>query len=562
MASKQKQLNLRSFLVTKRTPASAHATSSTPTSVTTPSLEGITTTDKKHSDRPCTKAKFSIDLTWNPTPSSPKSTRLETRRSATKTTRRSKPTLDHKGLADRANDTDEEDESVVDIRQELDDLDTSAIISKRHRSRREAPISRIKQHLQRTKRPLSTEDSDQDESLLSGMASASPRKRATASFRNRHIVPDSDSDSDSDVQKESPRDSTGCMGARSLAQPTEGIEDGIESQSTHGTQMSRMESIECTPLEMDDDLDDFIDYDEPLTDITTLHSTVTTDDHRHQPEPSLPAELSANTSQSVPVNIKILIQYIVHLVVHGEVVDQLDETQQRYFESAYRAVDRKVQGVKESLVYSSAWRPSFQESLRRYPHYSSHENLFPSECQGCHFSNRRASSDVRLNGPSYDTGSLASAVRAALSSYHPWKSIQKESKDKLVNYLLWCGIQKRLEAVLNPLDTDRVDPLSEEPPSEYSLGCHCHTRSVLYHKMHHFMFRLCNSILLMIKSALVPLKLVDSSPEDAPALETLVEHAEAIVDWLETSNTMYTTWSNYEQLMIEAEKYANVNGND
>ncbi|KAJ1651630.1 hypothetical protein IWQ61_007856, partial [Dispira simplex] len=237
MTSKQKQLGIRAFLVANRTPASTHAESSTSTSpVVTQSLEERAITDTKHPDRPSIKAKFSINHTLNkPTsPQAPKSTKFQTRHTTKKTSRRSNPTVDHEGLADSNNDNDEEDDSVLDIRQELNNLDTSAIISKRHRSRRQAPISRVKQHLQRSKRPIPTEYSDQDEPLLSGMASATPRKRAATLFRNRHIVSESDSDSDldsytdTDAHRKSSRDSKGLTNTQSSVHPKGSTEDWID----------------------------------------------------------------------------------------------------------------------------------------------------------------------------------------------------------------------------------------------------------------------------------------------------------------------------------------------
>ncbi|KAI9246877.1 hypothetical protein BDA99DRAFT_259099 [Phascolomyces articulosus] len=137
---------------------------------------------------------------------------------------------------------------------------------------------------------------------------------------------------------------------------------------------------------------------------------------------SLPAAFSTVNTQRFSTNFKIYVEFLLHTILEKD-------TQSLYFQQAISMVERRVRGLKDSLITSDAWRPTFKMALDRYPlwHSAVCKGLI---CEGCR-QNRAASFEVVL--------------------------------------------------AAEPEDTD-AEP-REEP---FSLGSECYKRAKVYHKLVHF----------------------------------------------------------------------------
>lgn len=73
---------------------------------------------------------------------------------------------------------------------------------------------------------------------------------------------------------------------------------------------------------------------------------------------------------------------------------------------------RKLDGLRDSLVASSVWRPDFKKALERYPEFTltSLDFVIPS-CDACHLGNRKSTLCGHLDGTPYDRSGFRALVR-------------------------------------------------------------------------------------------------------------------------------------------------------
>ena len=74
-----------------------------------------------------------------------------------------------------------------------------------------------------------------------------------------------------------------------------------------------------------------------------------------------------------------------------------------YFSVPLTVTRRKLDGLRDSLVQSSVWRPNFKKSLDSYPHLEIVQLDFAvPACDACHLGGRLSTRLGRVSGSKYD----------------------------------------------------------------------------------------------------------------------------------------------------------------
>ncbi|RXW20760.1 hypothetical protein EST38_g5103 [Candolleomyces aberdarensis] len=141
--------------------------------------------------------------------------------------------------------------------------------------------------------------------------------------------------------------------------------------------------------EEDEDEEDFIVEDDPLA------------------APLLPAEFSMETHQDLSHQFKKVFQFFVHVAVQPSkkrrkfMETNMDE--EEYFSVPLAVTRRKLDGLRDSLVASSVWRPQFKKALETYPEFTLNSLDFAvPECDACHLGRRISTMCGSLSGKPYD----------------------------------------------------------------------------------------------------------------------------------------------------------------
>lgn len=105
--------------------------------------------------------------------------------------------------------------------------------------------------------------------------------------------------------------------------------------------------------------------------------------------------------QSLQHHAKVIFQYFVNLAVAGD--SYASEKDAAYYKVAFRAFEKKLNGMKDSTVTSSVWRPNFKRALESYPEF----NVITLEeavegCDACHIGGRMSKFIGQLGGDKYD----------------------------------------------------------------------------------------------------------------------------------------------------------------
>ena len=82
-------------------------------------------------------------------------------------------------------------------------------------------------------------------------------------------------------------------------------------------------------------------------------------------------------------------------VVHRRIADE-------YFSESLNIMKRKLEGMQDSLVTSSVWRPDFKNALRAYPDLTLAQMEFSiPTCDACHIGGRISTIVGHLSGSRY-----------------------------------------------------------------------------------------------------------------------------------------------------------------
>lgn len=121
----------------------------------------------------------------------------------------------------------------------------------------------------------------------------------------------------------------------------------------------------------------------------------------------LPAQFSMQTHQDLSCQFKNVFQFFVHIAVraprerHQFMTMQMRD--EEYFSIPLKMMRRKLMGLRDSLVASSAWKPEFKMTIEKYPEFELTELSYAQPgCDACHIGSRRSTLIGRVTGFPYD----------------------------------------------------------------------------------------------------------------------------------------------------------------
>ncbi|EAU88626.1 hypothetical protein CC1G_12018 [Coprinopsis cinerea okayama7 len=378
----------------------------------------------------------------------------------------------------------------VDSAEEEDDLDSDCIIESRFRERRQTQyqknLEKLKKRKQRkTASPSSDEDDDAENSESDGDSAPTLFKGAKPSNRNT-------SDEDDG--------------------------DGGDGESDEG----------------EDSESDWIVEDDPVA------------------APRLPAMFSMETHQDLAHQFKKVFQLFVHVAVHPskkrkKEMERLLEDE--YFRVPLKMVQRKLDGLRDSLVASSMWRPQFKKALQTYPEFVLTQLDFTIPgCDACHMGSRVATRRGALAGEPYNPIGFRELWKEKKSAR---KKKQKEKKKR----------QKKGKRSRSDSDSDSESESDEEEiKKQFDLGRFCAVRTQTFHEYCHWEYATFKAIEREIDD-------IRSSRENHSGggfhrvaymggkepPDDLTD-ADGICEWLDDRNVIEFEWSRIKGLMDRAHK--------
>ncbi|QRV85807.1 hypothetical protein RhiJN_13825 [Ceratobasidium sp. AG-Ba] len=218
---------------------------------------------------------------------------------------------------------------------------------------------------------------------------------------------------------------------------------------------------------------------------------------------ALPDEFSMRTRQPLAYEFKVVIQLFVHLaLMRPEERRPFRETKEydQYSGVFLRRLRRRLDGLKESLVASSAWTAQFKKALDTHPELATSDLGYPTPgCEACRISSRVSTWQGTLSGDYYD--------------------------------------QVTFELITKPEDGD--DDNDEELPTTFTMGKYCEARVRCYHDFTHWEWKVFETICAEIEQ-------LRATP--------LWDKPEDIINWLHSRGIVKEEQDRLEGLMEEARK--------
>ncbi|KAH6918548.1 hypothetical protein BKA70DRAFT_1247487 [Coprinopsis sp. MPI-PUGE-AT-0042] len=124
--------------------------------------------------------------------------------------------------------------------------------------------------------------------------------------------------------------------------------------------------------------------------------------------PCLPAQFSMETHQDLGHQYKKVFQLLVHVAVQPpkkrkKHMEELLEREGDYFKAPLAMVRRKLDGLRDSAVASSVWRPDFKKALERFPEFSlTMMDFGVPGCDACHLGGRMSTRKGAVSGEPYN----------------------------------------------------------------------------------------------------------------------------------------------------------------
>ncbi|KAG9019641.1 hypothetical protein FRB90_011987 [Tulasnella sp. 427] len=119
----------------------------------------------------------------------------------------------------------------------------------------------------------------------------------------------------------------------------------------------------------------------------------------------LPVAFSRHSHQDLSLSFKAICQLYVHLAIQPQEdrTEFMEEAKtDDYFQNALRALNKTLDGLRDSLVRSSVWKPEFTDVLNTYPEFevTSLDYAVPT-CDACHMGGRVSTFMGRASGRPY-----------------------------------------------------------------------------------------------------------------------------------------------------------------
>ncbi|KAJ3172854.1 hypothetical protein HDU87_007778 [Geranomyces variabilis] len=209
-------------------------------------------------------------------------------------------------------------------------------------------------------------------------------------------------------------------------------------------------------------------------------------------------------------SFKIFIAFLIEIVLRGP--DDVPRPGQasKSAESNIRAIEKRIDGYRMSLLSSEAWQPNFKDALNTYPIYKMRPT--PPDagvCDACRRTNHTAASEAVLSGPAYDAWTLASLPKSDPRS----------------------RMEKRFPRYV------RFRPKSNESELAFLLGKFCAKRSQLYSKLTHWKWKFFVRVREALKAGFKDLE--PYSRDD-------------LLAYLEQKSVVDELWTQYNELLETA----------
>ncbi|KAF9533012.1 hypothetical protein CPB83DRAFT_758503 [Crepidotus variabilis] len=239
----------------------------------------------------------------------------------------------------------------------------------------------------------------------------------------------------------------------------------------------------------------------------------------------LPAQFSMETHQDISHQFKKIFQFFVYVAVQPlkrrRAFMQNNIENEEYFSVPLQVTQRKLSGMRDSLVASSIWKPEYKKNLEKFPEFSLTVMDFAvPHCDACNLGSRMSTLVGRLEGEPYDPLGFNNI---------PNKKKRRSDKDE---------------------------------KSEYSLGRFCARRTRVYHKFSHWEFNLFSTIegeLENVRSSRssggfqrVAFFRGREPPED-------LTDADAFCEWLDERKVIDMEWQKLKEMM-ESARHLEIHG--
>ncbi|KAF8710840.1 hypothetical protein RHS03_01744, partial [Rhizoctonia solani] len=246
-------------------------------------------------------------------------------------------------------------------------------------------------------------------------------------------------------------------------------------------------------------------------------SWIEDDTNNGAPPAILPEGYSMLGHQSLAHHFKVVMQLFVHLAcLKAKQRQEFRECEQndQYFGLSLRALRRKMDGLRDSLVTSSIWTSGFKKALNTHPELDIvHLKFAVSGCGACRISTRLSTFKGSLAGDDYDR-----------DTFEP--------------------IQSRSESV----DSDESD--NEESNLRFDLGRFCRARVKCYHDFIHWEWQLFELVSNEIETLKTAHRRKD--PASSRGQRPAANDPDGIMNWLDGRGIVQQEWSRLEQLMDKA----------
>ncbi|KAB5595707.1 hypothetical protein CTheo_945 [Ceratobasidium theobromae] len=225
----------------------------------------------------------------------------------------------------------------------------------------------------------------------------------------------------------------------------------------------------------------------------------------------LPEGYSMRGHQSLAHHFKVVMQMFVHLAclkVRKRHEFRVNEQNDQYFGLALRALRRKMDGLRDSLVTSSVWTAEFKEALNTHPELTIFDLEFAvSGCGACRISSRLSTFRGSLSGDDYDRDTFEALNR------------REQSVDS-----------------------------EDEALTSFDLGRYCKARVRCYHSFVHWEWQLFEHISSEVEVLRTAHRRKDRARTERPA----PDDPDGIMSWLDRRGIVQQEWTRLEQLMESA----------
>ncbi|KAH7317977.1 hypothetical protein B0J17DRAFT_686463 [Rhizoctonia solani] len=243
-------------------------------------------------------------------------------------------------------------------------------------------------------------------------------------------------------------------------------------------------------------------------------SWIEDDEDDGAPPAILPEGYSMRGHQSLAHQFKVVMQFFVHLAclkAKQRLEFRQEERNDQYFGLALRALRRKMDGLRDSLVTSSMWTSGFKKVLNTHPELHIHNLEFAVPgCGACRIKNRLSTFKGALSGEDYDR-----------DTFEP--------------------INRRSESV----DSDDSD--SGACKTTFELGRFCQARVRSYHDFVHWEWRLFE----LVTDEIEILRTAHRRKDPAPARgqRPAANDPDGIMNWLDSRGIVQQEWARLDKLM-------------